>query len=101
MKKLSKSQIADIDKLVDDCRAAESVLRGAVELYHERCFALAERYHEHGIDARAYFDERSEKWQGSEAGEAYADWVDALEEFNIDDTDINYLDLDDLPATGP
>ena len=29
-------------------------------------------------DAEAYYDERSEKWQGGDAGQAYAEWRDEL-----------------------
>lgn len=31
-------------------------------------------------DGEAYYDERSEKWQEGDAGSAYKDWIDGLQE---------------------
>jgi len=48
-------------------------LQGDVQELADMLAALA-------VDAREHYDERSERWQDSAAGEAYAVWASALEE---------------------
>jgi len=51
-------------------------------------------------DAQSYFDDRSEAWQEGEKGEAYQDWINELDDVNLDAPELDQpteLDMPDRP----
>lgn len=98
MKRLSKQQISERDALVERLRAAGESLNSTVERANEQIRLLGEEVTEElrsyneiieeinewkssiAQEAREYFDERSDRWQTSEAGDAYNSWIDELDE---------------------
>lgn len=53
--------------------------------------------------AQEYFDERSEKWQESEKGNAYQSWIDAMEEkleaLDSIESDIDELEFEEIESS--
>lgn len=60
---IAKAQ-AEIDDVLEQANGVRESIRGMLEDLHR----MAEEYH----------DERSERWQASDAGQSYKGWVDAL-----------------------
>lgn len=64
--------------------------------------AMKEKFEELADAAQEYYDDRSEKWQESERGESYCEWVSVLEEkaSDIDSIidDLGYIDFDEIKA---
>jgi hypothetical protein len=75
---------------------ALGVLNAKIEAYNEGVEEIRDL-------AEQYYDERSERWQESEAGESYQEWIDAMEEIEELDTDtpeteeVEEPDMDILP----
>ncbi len=119
MKRISKSAQADIDKTLDACReAAEELeaaidahnaalasirdrLEAAVSTYNERIADLRSVYEDIASEARSYFEDRSERWQESDAGQTYSEWVDQLENIEMEDVDIEMPEELELPDSIP
>jgi len=98
MRSISKAQQQDIEKAINACSATAQRLEDAIEEYNaamaphrERIEAALEAYNETVTDlrstytdiasaARDYYSDRTEKWQESEAGQAYSEWADQLED---------------------
>lgn len=97
MKKITKTQRAKIDDALMECLLKSRTVETAVEEYNDGVAPLKEKleeaitefnekilnlrliYEEIGEEARSYYDERSEKWQESDAGVTYNEWVEKLE----------------------
>lgn len=97
MKALSKRDIGTRDAIIERCREAFAELDAAIEHYNEMVSAAyndleaaAQKYNEARDEAQGwcgdiaceietYREERSEKWQDSEAGQAYTDWQEQYE----------------------
>lgn len=112
MKRLTKKQVQEQADLAEDLRETadsmgSSVLAynvGVQEAFDTYAAVLEAVYHEHieplelesrmddaesfrddiACRLREYFDGRSEKWQDSDAGEQYVEWVEAWEECGLD-----------------
>lgn len=86
MKKISNHDIVELQNLKDE---AIDNLR----VVQDRISHLAE-------EAQNYYDERSEKWQESENGEAYSEWISNIEykASSIEDiiTDIENIDIEEI-----
>ena len=116
MKAINKARQAEIDTAAAACREAATALNnavadyntglkdlkapveGAVTEFNEKLTELREIYRGIGEEARDYYENRSERWQESDAGTDYLEWVEALEaaEFD-DDVEIEFPDeLDEL-----
>ena len=101
--RLTKTDIARRDELIDSARTARSTLDDAIEAYNS---AVAEAYTELSAAINAYnehleevngfaqdiaselrgaCDERSEKWADSDAGQTACAFVEAWENFSIDE----------------
>ena len=98
MQKLSKTEEAQLDTYMAALVEAYEALGAAAETFNaaleEAWAAFAqeqERYNavvddwnawrlQVGADGREYFDERSEKWQESHKGQAYAAWIEPYED---------------------
>ena|SRR5215469_9890749 len=118
MKAITKQQQREIDAALDVLREAASELEAAIEAYNEALEPLRERiegaldhYNEKGselravyldihAEAQAYYDDRSERWQEGDAGEEYQEWLDKLENLEIEELDIDMpepLDRPEIP----
>lgn len=104
MKSLSKTQVKEKSTHQAAVADAHSDLTEAIEAFnasrteawakveeaqtkHREAVESANGWRE-GIEdaARGYYDDRSEKWQEGDAGQAYSSWLDALgTEFEIPD----------------
>jgi NAD-specific glutamate dehydrogenase len=114
MKRLTKDHAQRHAVLVERLHATQRDLERAIETYNEeasRAFAHVEVVRDRmqallteanewldevRTDAQSYFDDRSEKWQESEAGEAYAEWISELET-TLDEIEIAEPDALDVP----
>src|SRR5260221_11382810 len=119
MKRVSRSHQADIDKAVDACADAAKKLGQAIDAWNEatsplreRIEAAAEAYNEKiaelnsvytdiSQEAADYFSARSERWQEGKAGQAYQEWIDRLEEPDIEEAAIELPDRLVLPGPIP
>jgi hypothetical protein len=115
MNKLSKDQIRDKAKHVEAIRLAHTDLADSILVFNkamEAAWADVENAQEKynatiteandfvvGLaeKARAYFDEKSEKWQEGEKGEAHNAWVEDLESISLDEADLSCPDPIDEP----
>jgi len=80
MKKLSKKDEAQLDELhqkVVDAAVALNAARSEFEQFREEKVAEME----------SFFEERSERWQESEKGEAYRQWITEWEREVLDEVD--------------
>jgi chromosome segregation ATPase len=119
MKAIPKTTQAEIQELIDQLDDDAEDIRKAIETYNnaltehrdrieaarteynERMDRLHEIYDELHGDAQSYYDERSEKWQQSDAGQSYEQWRDKLEAtaqelVALDEIEIPDLDEPDL-----
>ena len=119
MKKISRTQQAEINKAVDALGEAGKALAQAIDSYNEALEPLRvdieaarDTYNEKIADlkavyvdiageARAYYDDRSQKWQEGEAGEAYSEWVDQLDEPQIEEIDLDLPEPLEMPDSTP
>src|SRR4051794_24670515 len=103
--KLKKSQLTERDKMLDKLRDAQSELVGAVDNFNDELDALrggvlSALAEYNGVllevaawrdsvteDLRADLEERSEKWQESDAGQEASSWIDDLENVDLDEVD--------------
>jgi uncharacterized protein YukE len=125
MNKLTQAQIKQKTELIEALKKAMEKLDEARSTYND---ALQDEYNKYkefvdsynsaneelrtfigecAEEMSAYFDEKSEKWQEGEAGEAYAAWKDAWEAAaEFDDHDVREpdeaeepdVDIEDLEA---
>ena len=66
---------AEIEALIEATNEKLAVLAEQANAARELAYAALD---EAAADADTYFDERSEKWQESDAGSTYSDWKDEL-----------------------
>lgn len=118
MKKFTKEQQAEIDKAIQEASLAQdelteaigefnqqkddivATLEAAVEKYNEKIQAIKDAYESVAEDARAYYDERSEKWQEGDAGTNYMEWIDQLEAVDLDEVELDIpedIEMPDFP----
>jgi hypothetical protein len=101
MKRLSKEQLAARDELVKRLRdAAEKIedeidnVNAIIEQYNH-VLTDVETFRDEVVgEMETYYDERSEKWQETDAGSSYQDWKSQFEALDIDQ--LEQLELDDL-----
>jgi hypothetical protein len=118
MRKLSKERIAERDALQGKFYDLETALEiaadefnSAVEAAWEKVEAAMTAYNEAIADANQwqqdcaaaiqdYIDGRSEKWQASEKGQEYAEWVreyeETFDELNLEKPNELSLDLENM-----
>ena len=109
MKKLTKEQDETRMRLVNELRTIEEEVtdaHGKVISELEAANAVIAKYNEKVAEAEAwrdevttdmqsYVDERSDKWQESEAGTEYQEWQDSFAELEFNT--LEELTLSDLP----
>ena len=86
---VSQLDLSPVEQALADWRQAAEVFVDEARAMHD--------------DASAYFDERSERWQNAEKGQAFANWVHELEllaEFDAEPTDEVRMAID-LSGEGP
>lgn len=110
MNRLSKTQLAEKARLLEQLQQAGSRLEEAVADFNRKVeeakapvdqaveeynavLAEAKAFAE-GIaaDAQSHYDDKSEKWQEGERGQAYQAWIGEWENVNLDDLEV------ELPA---
>lgn len=115
MKKLDKELIAKRDSLVKNLREAAGELETAVSEFNDALDDLKLRLQEKIDDynmvlqeadswradvtgaMEEYYDERSDKWQDSPAGDAYSAWISEYQQLDLDEIDIDMPDNVDMP----
>lgn len=60
--------------------------------YNDKIAEIKDIYQELASQAQNYYDERSEKWQESDAGNVYEEWIDALGSPEIEELEIELPD---------
>jgi hypothetical protein len=86
--------LADFNRKVEEAKAP---VDQAVEEYNA-VLAEAKAFAE-GIaaDAQSHYDDKSEKWQEGERGQAYQAWVSEWENVNLDDLEVELPGEVELP----
>lgn len=102
MKKLGKTEVQEFNEILNVARESYEEINSAIEKYNQSCEELweaieaaKEKYNTALDDAlnftdqvsnemTDYFEERSEKWQESEKGDAYREWIDEWENISLD-----------------
>lgn len=114
-KKLSKEQLAERSALAESLRAAAQNITDAVDTYNQTVLeaqtpvqqALT-AYNEVVEKAKVFanevaeelqgeFDERSEKWQESDAGESFQGWITEWDNATLDEAEIDFPDEVESP----
>lgn len=87
MKKLSKSQVEERGRHMAKLEETQVALEQAIAAYkaalveaQQFCAGVAE-------EIRAYFDDKSEKWQEGERGQAYEEWATGWEGVEFPEVD--------------
>lgn len=114
MKRIPKATEGKIDDLVATLEDEASAVRAAIEAYNEvldehrakidaACFdynnaasELRDIIAELAQEAGDYFDDRSEKWQESAAGEQYAAWKESLESAAAEIPEADEIELQEI-----
>jgi len=89
-----------IAKFNEDAANAFAAVEVARDAYTDALGAAAAFVEDVRSDAQSYFDDRSEKWQEGEAGEAYQEWLDELDAVHLDAAEIDEpaeVELPDRP----
>jgi hypothetical protein len=118
MKAITKPQQREIEAALNVLREVAAELNQAIEAYNEALDPLREKieaavsdyneklaelkavYSEIHAEAQAYYDDRSERWQESYAGQEYQEWLDSLESPEIEEIEIDLpepLDHPEIP----
>jgi len=115
MKKLSKEQVSAVTATIESCSEIQQkierliegynqrveefndALQPVLDEYNEKVAAIREIYQEAANDAQSYFDERSDTWQEGEKGEVYAEWINQLENVDLEDLEVEVPDRLDEP----
>jgi hypothetical protein len=96
---------SDIESAVEKFNTATAKAKGeleaAVMTYNER-MAEADEFRDVTVgDMQGHFDEKSEKWQESERGQAYLNWINEWEGAELGEVEIDFpndLETPDLSA---
>ena len=112
MKRLTKSQETARAQLTNDLREAQAEVEGAasdvnamigeklnvaIANYNEALTAIIEFRDEVVGEMETYYDEKSEKWQESEAASNYSTWKDQWESMDLDEIDeVNEVESPDM-----
>jgi DNA repair exonuclease SbcCD ATPase subunit len=115
MKALSKEQIRQRDEIVAQLDERRKNIEAAIEAANEKIdeiredlVAVRDKYNEEVTklatlrdeivtDIENYVEEKSEKWQDSEAGSSYATWRDRFSDTDLDGIDIEMPEDIDTP----
>lgn len=115
MRRISRSQAQAIDRAMHACeQAADELdaavvffndalarvrdrLEGALASYNERVSEFRSIYDGIHEEAQSYFDERSQRWQQSDAGRVYQAWLDQLADPDIGEAELEIPELPDFP----
>lgn len=99
MKRLTKGQIAERDKLVtrlnevtEKVSAKHSEFQAAIEEYNNVVADIEPFRDDITSDMQSYMDDRSENWTEGEKGQAYSEWKDEWDNF-----DVSPIEIPDLP----
>jgi hypothetical protein len=117
MKSLSKADLARRDRYAEELRVLRDKIEDEFRALNEETFkpinTLIDTYNETLEEARGfiedlssimsdYYDERSEKWQDGDAGQAYAEWKQAYADFDAEDMEqVALPDTTEEQATHP
>ena len=113
MNRISKDTRKEIDDLVGTMAAEAIAINAKIADFHAEVGPIFERIEEArsrlfeildeaANEAETYFDEKSEKWQEGERGQAYSEWKDALGNARdlaateIEPIEIEEIDVDEV-----
>lgn len=120
MNKLNKSQVAQVDDIRERWTTARTeyetaqtdanaVIAAAIATLNEKIAALNavvadanSTREEIESEMQSYADDRSEKWQESDRGSAFSDWLSSwgFEIEEVEEVEVTEIDkLDDIPET--
>ena len=104
----AKSAYSDLEKAISDANAAIALANEKLETYNEVAEDAKTFRDEIKDEMDSYYDDRTEKWQDSDAGDFYRNWKDAWEAQDFDKLDAfeeletpeatNSSGLDNLPS---
>ena len=101
MKKLNKKQIAEQATLAADLKEKWEAYEAAVNELNQ-AIVDADQFRADIVSAMdEYMGERSERWPESDAGQAYSEWKDAWEGFELEEIEATEIDAEtfsDLPG---
>lgn len=88
MQRLGKEQAQQKEALAAKLEAAATQVQAAIESYNAVLDEVRTFQEEVTNEAQGYFDDRSEKWQEGEKGEAYQAWVDEWYAADAEDIEV-------------
>jgi hypothetical protein len=97
--KVDKSTRRTINENAEALKLAKGELVSAIEEYNAKRADLHDSLNTMAEEMRGEYDEKSERWQTSEKGEAASAWVSDIEEKVAevaDDIDIDLPDIDEV-----
>lgn len=100
MKKLSKAQVGEHQTVAKTLHEKWSEYQEALSELNGAIQDARELRDEVTGEMEGYYDERSDKWRQSEAGDQYGEWKSAWDEIALDDVEEPELDpqaFEDLP----
>lgn len=86
-----------VEKRMDKLRDAEAAVCDAINAVNEVVAEINEFAGEVAAEQEDYYSERSEKWQESEAGEAYAEWKSQWESIYLQEASFSTAEDPELP----
>jgi len=100
---LQKAQ-GELDDAVSEYNEKSQEIRGPVEEAVSAYNAVVEEAHDFAEDVASdgdtAFDEKSEKWQEGERGEAARSWIDEWQNADFNEIEINWPDDLEIEAPG-
>ncbi len=114
MKKLTKAQVEARWRHMDALKASSETVEEAIDQYNQtmqeawekieeavssynEAIAQASEFKEEVYsEAQEYYDERSEKWQESDKGQSYQEWIDEWEA-DLDEIEVEQPDELEVP----
>jgi len=92
MKKLSKGHKSTLESLIGELDKQASIvddltvqLNTAISEYNDKLAEAREWRDEIVADMETFWENRSEKWQESEAGSNYSNWMSQYQELDLDE----------------
>jgi hypothetical protein len=101
VKKFTKKQIEEQAAIGGELRSAYEDYENALSALND-AIQKAEDFKAEVVGAMdEYLSERSEKWTESEAGQAYSEWKDAWESFELEQAEPVEVDFDAFEELAP
>lgn len=96
-------QHGELEQAINDYNSATGELRGPVEAaiaHYNEVLAKANSFCEQVcMRGEEEYEEKTEKWQESDAGESAQEWLSEWEQIDMDEIEIEWPDELDMPDT--